>query len=812
MRCKAFSTILVAALASGLLVSAPAASAETRYNTTTTVADKVAPKLVSVKLGTQASITPTGQIVFNWSVDDQGTGVERVSFDIADAKDASAGSTTAITGTTAISGGFRTTGTTTVTPNRTNMKPGKIVVKSITLEDKAGNTSVVDGATQLNPLTVTVSNPDFDDASPVVSGTWSKKVYAPGERAVFNWKLTDAHVNQSVSNAPKLRLQDGVYLHNVVTRTTATTQEGYSYWDIPNDFEYGKPLRIAETSMWDKFSNWQGVKTGSYPEASINDTAHPLAAVKFNGTPGAGQTLKIDTSAWKGATIKVSWYAGVNSSMSTKTGTSFTFPTVAKGYKPNTRFSITVTGTWPDKTVRTRTFQGISQTYTAPAAAPGKITISGTQSVGNKLTANLSGWPAGYTTVGQWTFADGQPAAPLGATSISLTSAHAKKTLKFCVTATKAGATATGTCSTNEIATSDFTDINAQVHWDKGFKTRAVAGDTARLTFTEPKVPGISVKYQWRVGGVDVPGATGKTFKIPANAAGKYVNVYVITTAPGYNYKSTWPTGSTAVTPTVGDAVIVSGSNKVGSSLTAKAGYWTKGTKINYQWQRNGVTIKWGEKYTPVAADANKTLSVKTTAYRTGGETVERTVKVGKTALGSYPKASFTLKGYTKNSGSTLWATQNSGKVTGQKLSYQWYRNGKAIKGATKANYKTTKSDRQRRITVKITRSAPGYKGKSTTTSSGLNIKPGTLKKITVKASGTAKAGKTLTAKRGASTSGTKYAYQWYKNGKAIKGATKSTYKLAKGDKKASIQVRVKLSKDGFNNRTAWSSKVKIAK
>jgi hypothetical protein len=64
-----------------------------------------------------------------------------------------------------------------------------------------------------------------------------------------------------------------------------------------------------------------------------------------------------------------------------------------------------------------------------------------------------------------------------------------------------------------------------------------------------------------------------------------------------------------------------------------------------------------------------------------------------------------------------------------------------------------------------------------------------------VKISGTNKVGKKLTAKytKSKAVSGVKYSYtyKWYANGKVIKGATKSTYKIAKKYKGKKITVKV---------------------
>ena len=52
-------------------------------------------------------------------------------------------------------------------------------------------------------------------------------------------------------------------------------------------------------------------------------------------------------------------------------------------------------------------------------------------------------------------------------------------------------------------------------------------------------------------------------------------------------------------------------------------------------------------------------------------------------------------------------------KPSGVKVSYQWLRSGKAIKGATKPSYKLTSKDKRKKITVKVTGKKAGYASKS---------------------------------------------------------------------------------------------------
>ncbi|WP_392972609.1 glycoside hydrolase Chb [Streptomyces sp. LN245] len=49
----------------------------------------------------------------------------------------------------------------------------------------------------------------------------------------------------------------------------------------------------------------------------------------------------------------------------------------------------------------------------------------------------------------------------------------------------------------------------------------------------------------------------------------------------------------------------------------------------------------------------------------------------------------------------------------------------------------------------------------------------------------------------------TSYAYQWYRNGKGVTGATRSTYKLTTSDRGRDITVKVTTKKIGCASGTA---------
>lgn len=83
---------------------------------------------------------------------------------------------------------------------------------------------------------------------------------------------------------------------------------------------------------------------------------------------------------------------------------------------------------------------------------------------------------------------------------------------------------------------------------------------------------------------------------------------------------------------------------------------------------------------------------------------------------------------------------------------------------------------------------------------------------VTVKPtiSGTAKVGRTLTAGHGTWTPApTSYAYQWYANGKAIAGATKSSLTLKSAQSGQKVTVKVTARRTGHASGSATSSATK---
>lgn len=71
----------------------------------------------------------------------------------------------------------------------------------------------------------------------------------------------------------------------------------------------------------------------------------------------------------------------------------------------------------------------------------------------------------------------------------------------------------------------------------------------------------------------------------------------------------------------------ISGTAKVGKTLTANPGTWSPKPKLGYQWYRSGTKIAGATKktYKPTSKDVGKQITVKVTAKGTGLQTVTKT-------------------------------------------------------------------------------------------------------------------------------------------------------------------------------------------
>ena len=316
-------------------------------------------------------------------------------------------------------------------------------------------------------------------------------------------------------------------------------------------------------------------------------------------------------------------------------------------------------------------------------------------------------------------------------------------------------------------------------------------GGSNSLTVVAKDIAGTTRTYQWYRNGemIDNESARRASYAVPsANLAdaGTYTCRVTWKSPDGNIVRASMSSGAvvtvTAKAPTISTQPVGSTVDYQGSkTLTVVA----DGTGLTYQWYRNGVIID-----NPNARSANYVISPATLEnegqYKcivkrpTGSQITSRTVSVTITPAITITTGARVVEGDSK----TLSVTANVPASTN--LMYQWYDNhGNAIAGATNASYTissaqltaegsyrclvqrmsadghTVLSSKSASVYISITAKAPTIK---TQPVGGSVVVGGIMSPLKVEADPIA---------------GSTFTYQWYKNGKAITGATNASYGIS---------------------------------
>lgn len=207
-----------------------------------------------------------------------------------------------------------------------------------------------------------------------------------------------------------------------------------------------------------------------------------------------------------------------------------------------------------------------------------------------------------------------------------------------------------------------------------------------------------TTSYQWFRSGAIVLGATAKTYSLTTLDAGKPISVRVTATKAGLPIGARTSAATAAIAPGQLGATptpIITGTRKVGYTLTANPGVWTPGVSLRYQWYRSGVAIPGAiaRTYKLAATDARKLMTVRITGSKVGYTPVTKvSAATASIALGNLVAITPTITGTTRV-GKVLTAN-HSAWTAGTTMKYQWYRSGIAIPGATLKTYRLGLKDR----------------------------------------------------------------------------------------------------------------------
>ncbi|WP_285689199.1 hypothetical protein [Actinoplanes sp. NBRC 103695] len=416
---------------------------------------------------------------------------------------------------------------------------------------------------------------------------------------------------------PRLTRTDGQDLVTPVTFTATTGMPGVVAYDVTFSDDPATPRSVAPAAdgtatfsftptrignNWVKVTarNARGLTTGETTEIwtvvdrpGIASTDFPL----FSSESGRKVPGTFTFTARRPGTTAFEW----------RTGTDWaTLPAGADGtatlnWTPDRTgsFTISVRGVSADGTrssLGTATFSVATVNGRLTSVTPATVTT------GEKRTLTIYGWYLHPRDVIEVTPA-GRAPIPATITSVHSTGDHAVVEVDFAgvpagrasVTLKPYGGTVWDTL-TDAITVAPLPALTVT-------KAPTVSGSSVRVGYTVSATAGTwspaatSVKYQWRANGAAVSGATGSTLKIPASLAGKRLSVTVTASRTGNT--ATSATSASTVAVAFGSplratkAPKITGTAKVGRTLTVSAGTWTPSAMVHrYEWRLNGKIIK----------------------------------------------------------------------------------------------------------------------------------------------------------------------------------------------------------------------------
>ncbi|MRJ77987.1 hypothetical protein GEV29_15720 [Aeromicrobium sp. SMF47] len=452
----------------------------------------------------------------------------------------------------------------------------------------------------------------------------------------------------------------------------------------------------------------------------------------------------------------------------------------------------------------------------APPVAPSALpTVAGTPVVGQQLTAGTPGWASGTTFAYQW-LVDDSPVA--GATKETFTPDVSAVGLAVRVRVTGSKGSASPVTRTSEP-----TAAVARATQPGSVPTVSGTPQIGRTLVADVGTwePGTFFTYQWATNGTNVSaanGGTGPTFA-PSLAAqiGQTVTVTVTGTKAGFvtMARTSAATGAIA-TGEFGSLPrpTLSGVPRALAPVTADPGTWDTGTAFTYQWAVDGEEVAGatGATFTPTLDQVGLPLTVTVTGTKAGyaipASRTSKPVTIAPAEQTETPKP--TISG-TPKVGAPLTGDPGTWPE-GVSLAYQWFAGDQAVEGATGPTYVPAGDAAGKRITFAVTGTRAGYAPATRTSDPTDEVATGDLVRTprpTV--SGSVAVGKKVTARPGSWDDGVRLGYQWLLEGKAIRGATSTTYKITAADRGRTLSVVVTGSKAGYTAVSRTSAGHRVA-
>ncbi|MEU0677803.1 Tat pathway signal protein [Streptomyces sp. NPDC006172] len=343
-----------------------------------------------------------------------------------------------------------------------------------------------------------------------------------------------------------------------------------------------------------------------------------------------------------------------------------------------------------------------------------------------------------------------------------------------------------------------------------------VAGGKAAFTVTGTALPADATVRLRRNGATltattDAVSADHRTLTAALDLTGAAPGAWSLSVvAGGVEYlRGTFTVTAPQMTNTA--APVITGTAKVGAKVTATSGSWSvTPSSYTYEWQADGQTIvgETASSYTIPPSVLGMRLSVVVTAVSGGRSSASAASAAVTVVKGDAPRATVppVISGPVKV-GRTVKTSNGTWNQAGASYTYQWYANGQAILGARTSSYTVPAGSLGRKLSVVVTTVRSGWLNGSAA-SAAVTVAKGDAPRATVLPviSGPVKVGRTVKTSNGTwSPAGTSYTYQWYANGRAITGATRSSLVLKAAQRGTRITVKVIARRAGHTDGSAVS-------
>ncbi|GAA2239595.1 hypothetical protein GCM10010401_10120 [Rarobacter faecitabidus] len=310
--------------------------------------------------------------------------------------------------------------------------------------------------------------------------------------------------------------------HFLETQTPGDVLGEFYYKQGPSD------VGNQEQSSW-----WLIGILNAFPRSVTGQT--PV----ISGEARAGQVLSVQPGTWTdGTELTYEWFAD-GATVAGATAATFT-PTANEVGK---RITVAVTGTKPgyepatlisDPTATVLAAKVDPEPPATPVITAGKLTITGSATVGKLLVVNPGTWsPSATRLTYQW-LANGAAVEGATSTTLSVPASVVGKRISVRVTGTYPRATQVTATSASTAATSKGKLVHKKVKITG--KTKAGKKLRAKLAAWGPAP--VKLTYRWYAGAKRIKGATKKTLKVKKAHRGKKITVKVTGSKAGYVTKT----------------------------------------------------------------------------------------------------------------------------------------------------------------------------------------------------------------------------------------------------------------------------------